>query len=138
MLSETAGLLSAMKDDLVNSNMTNEERAKRNAELRERMNRMKKDMNGSIGKIMNKMLGMMGQDPRDLLTEDQINKLLDATFDKFDKDGSGQLEKPEFRKAWAFLGLEGSVGGKIFLTWELRNFLLEKDKEKNLFTVKLL
>ena len=48
-----------MKDDLVNSNMTNEERAKRNAELRERMNRMKKDMNGSIGKIMNKMLGMI-------------------------------------------------------------------------------
>ena len=115
-LSETAGLLSAMKDELVNSNMTNEERAKHNAELRERMNRMKKDMNGSIGKIMNKMLGMMGQDPRALLTEDQFSKLLDATFDKFDKDGSGQLEKPEFRKAWDFLGLEGSVDGKIFLT----------------------
>merc|ERR1712066_537928 len=70
---------------------------------------MKKDMNGSISKIMNKMLGIMGQDPRDLLTDDQINQLLDATFDKFDKDGSGQLEKPEFRKAWDFLGLDGSI-----------------------------
>merc|ERR550517_1964126 len=66
-------------------------------------------MNGSISKIMNKMLGIMGQDPRDLLTDEQINQLLDATFDKFDKDGSGQLEKPEFRKAWDFLGLEGTV-----------------------------
>eukprot|EP00492_Amphilonche_elongata_P002345 TRINITY_DN25_c0_g1_i4.p1 TRINITY_DN25_c0_g1~~TRINITY_DN25_c0_g1_i4.p1 ORF type:complete len:147 (-),score=45.93 TRINITY_DN25_c0_g1_i4:27-467(-) len=26
---------------------------------------------------------------------------------KFDKDGSGQLEKPEFHKAWGFLGLKG-------------------------------
>merc|ERR1712062_407 len=55
------------------------------------------------------MLGMMGQDPMDLLSDDQIDRLLNGTFDKFDKDGSGELEKPEFRKAWEFLGLEGSV-----------------------------
>merc|ERR1712183_315298 len=64
---------------------------------------------GSIGKLMNKMLGIMGQDPRDLLSEDQVDRLLNTTFDKFDKDGSGELEKPEFRQAWEFLGLEGSV-----------------------------
>merc|ERR1711879_1048427 len=51
----------------------------------------------------------MGQDPRDLLTDAQIEKLLNGTFDKFDKNGSGQLEKPEFRKAWEFLGLVGAV-----------------------------
>ena len=32
---------------------------------------------------------------------------LSATFDKFDKDNSGELELPEFRKAWKFLELKG-------------------------------
>ena len=50
----------------------------------------------------------MGQDPRDLMTDDQINKVLGATFKKFDKDGSGQLEYPEFVSAYADLGLNGT------------------------------
>ena len=49
----------------------------------------------------------MGKDPRDLLSEDQIIKILEATFNKFDNDGSGKLEEPEFHEAWAFLGLKG-------------------------------
>merc|ERR1712176_1442843 len=51
---------------------------------------------------------MGGQDPRDLLTDEQISKVLGETFKKFDKDGSGVLERPEFHKAWEFLGLQGS------------------------------
>ena len=40
--------------------------------------------------------------------EEQIQKLLVETYKKFDKDGSNQLELPEFQQAWEFLGLEGS------------------------------
>merc|ERR1712062_750347 len=38
----------------------------------------------------------------------EIDKLLRATFKKFDKDGSNQLEHAEFHKAWKFLGLKGN------------------------------
>ena len=31
-----------------------------------------------------------------------------AFFKKFDRDGSGELEKPEFHKAWEFLGLSAT------------------------------
>jgi len=65
-------------------------------------------MNSQMNSVMKKMMGVMGQDPRDLLTDDQINQILAATFDKYDKDGSGQLEYPEFQSAFEDLGLHGS------------------------------
>merc|ERR1711953_1663804 len=68
---------------------------------------MKKDMGGNMGKLMGKMFKIFGQDPAELLTDAQIEKILNATFDKFDKDGSGELEMPEFKKAWKFLDLKG-------------------------------
>ena len=37
-----------------------------------------------------------------------MNKLKRSLFNQFDKDGSGELEIPEFRDAWNFLGLHGS------------------------------
>lgn len=46
---------------------------------------------------------------RDLLTDEQIDKILVETFNKFDNDGSGELEFPEFTEAWRFLGLKGSL-----------------------------
>ena len=53
---------------------------------------MKGEMGGSLGKVMFKMLGIMGRDPTHLLTDDEISKLLLATFKKFDADSSGILE----------------------------------------------
>merc|ERR1711879_824782 len=70
---------------------------------------MKKEMGNSMGGMVKKMMGIFGLDPRDLLTDEQIDQLLVATFNKFDKDGSGQLELPEFHKAWSFLGLKGDA-----------------------------
>eukprot|EP00493_Phyllostaurus_siculus_P009768 UN09899 len=75
LLVDTTDLLRAMRDDLLEAQGSNEDRAKRNKELRDRMKRMKGEMGGSVGKLMNKMLGLMGQDPRDLLTDAQIDKL---------------------------------------------------------------
>merc|ERR1712110_522980 len=57
---------------------------------------------------MGKMMSMLGQDPADMLTPEQVGKILRATFDKFDKDQSGVLENEEFHKAWGFLKLKGS------------------------------
>ena len=50
----------------------------------------------------------MGQSVEDLMTEEQIEKLLVATFNKFDKDGSGKLEYQEFKSAFEDLGLSGT------------------------------
>merc|ERR1712154_222339 len=60
------------------------------------------------GNLMGKMMSIFGQDPAELLTEEQIERILNATFKKFDKDGSGELEMPEFKLAWEDLGLEGT------------------------------
>jgi len=73
LLTDTSGLLAAMKSDLEDANMMN----------------------------------IIGADPSELLTDEQINKLLIETFKKSDKDSSGQLECPEFIKPWRFLGLKG-------------------------------
>merc|ERR1712079_113629 len=68
---------------------------------------MKKDMGSQMGNLMGKMMSIFGQDPAELLTDEQIEKVLNSTFKKFDKDGSGELEMPEFIKAWRFLDLKG-------------------------------
>merc|ERR1712048_1038738 len=62
----------------------------------------------NMGSLIGKMMGIMGKSPEDLLTEEQIQKLLVETYKKFDKDNSNQLEYPEFKQAWEFLGLEGT------------------------------
>ena len=72
------------------------------------MNDLKKQSNNALGAVMAKMMSMMGQDPKDILTEEQIAKVLKQTFEKFDKDNSGILENHEFHQAWAFLGLMGT------------------------------
>jgi len=95
------GGISGLREDI-------EGRAKRNQELRERLNGMKRDMNGKLGNVMSKMLSIMGQNPEDLLTDEEISKLLSQTFTKFDVDGSNKLESSEFFKAWEFLQLKGN------------------------------
>eukprot|EP00492_Amphilonche_elongata_P002237 TRINITY_DN2502_c0_g1_i1.p1 TRINITY_DN2502_c0_g1~~TRINITY_DN2502_c0_g1_i1.p1 ORF type:complete len:71 (+),score=20.82 TRINITY_DN2502_c0_g1_i1:56-268(+) len=44
-----------------------------------------------------------------LLSDEQINKILEATFKKFDRDNSGELEMGEFHKAWKILKLRGTA-----------------------------
>merc|ERR1712113_913635 len=88
--------------------MSVSDRAERNAELRSRLEQMKKDMGGQMSNVIGKMLSIMGQNPEDILTEEEVNKLLFETFKNFDKDNSGRMERPEFHKAFEFLGLKGT------------------------------
>merc|ERR1719168_36519 len=89
LIGDADKLLANLNSSIKESEESNKVRAERNAELRNRLGEMKKKMNGSLGKVMSKMLGILGQDARDLLTDEQINRLLKATFDKFDRDSSG-------------------------------------------------
>merc|ERR1712025_703398 len=107
VMSDATDLLEGLRDSLEENQRENSIRAERNAQLRERMESMKYEMGSKISVVMNKMLGVMGLDPKDVLTDDEINKLLIATFEKFDTDKSKRLEKPEFLEAWRFLGLKG-------------------------------
>jgi hypothetical protein len=108
LLNTTAELLVGLQGGVAASAESAESRAKRNAELKERLKEMKKNSDGSLGKVIGSMMSMMGVDPEDILTDEEVTKLLSETFKKFDKDGSGALEKKEFFKAWDFLGLKGT------------------------------
>ena len=60
LLNETASYLVALKNDLEDANMSTKERMARNAELRARMENMKKDMNSNMGGMVKKMMGIFG------------------------------------------------------------------------------
>merc|ERR1712004_490639 len=81
------------------------ERAKKNAQLRARLENVRKDVSQQMNALFGKMMNM---NPEDLLSEEEINKHLAVAFHKFDEDGSGQLGQWEFMQAWFFLGLKGS------------------------------
>ena len=107
LITDADALLSNLQSANSEATENNALRAERNAELRARMAQMKKEMGGKLGSVIGKMMSIMGQNPEDLLTEKQIQRLLTATFQKFDRDNSGVLENEEFHKAWAFLKLQG-------------------------------
>jgi Ca2+-binding EF-hand superfamily protein len=107
LLEDTAHLLSGLRADLDEAMMNTAERKARNNDLKNRLKRMKKDMGSQMGNLMGKMMSIFGQDPAELLSDEQIERVLNSTFKKFDKDGSGELEMPEFIKAWRFLDLQG-------------------------------
>ena len=75
LLTDTAGQLHNLQVDLLDAQMTVAERVERNGELRERLEQMKKDMGGQMANVIGKMLSIMAQNPEDILTEDEINKL---------------------------------------------------------------
>merc|ERR1712004_880835 len=81
------------------------ERAKKNAQLRARLENVRKDVSQQMNALFGKMMNM---NPEDLLSEEEINKHLADAFHKFDEDNSGQLGQWEFMQAWFFLGLKGT------------------------------
>eukprot|EP00492_Amphilonche_elongata_P002330 TRINITY_DN258_c0_g1_i3.p1 TRINITY_DN258_c0_g1~~TRINITY_DN258_c0_g1_i3.p1 ORF type:complete len:338 (+),score=92.20 TRINITY_DN258_c0_g1_i3:430-1443(+) len=108
LLIETEEVMKGLRDALFESKASNSDRAERNKDMRERLQRMKGEMNSSLNSVIGKVMSVMGQDARDLMTDEQITKVLVATFKKFDTDGSGGLEYPEFQQAFESLGLVAS------------------------------
>ena len=81
------------------------DRAKKNAQLRARLENVRKDVSAQMNELFGKM---MNCNPEDLMSEEEINKHLSDAFHKFDEDNSGQLGQWEFTQAWFFLGLKGT------------------------------
>ena len=52
--------------------------------VRERLLNLKRDTNNDQGKIIGKLMSIVGQNPEDLLTEEEVSRLLSQTFTKFD------------------------------------------------------
>merc|ERR1712048_730362 len=66
-------------------------------------------MKAEVGDQMNALIAnLLNVDPKDVLTDEEINRHLTEAFNKFDKDGSGEMGQWEFTQAWIFLGLKGS------------------------------
>ena len=124
LLGECSELLSGLKGELSGAKVDIEARASRNKELRNRMMSQKKKMNKDMGSLITQMMSAMGQDPKDLLTEQQITLVLEETFNKFDADNSGILERPEFHKVLILINLERSIRMNLCLPFRQIEWLI--------------
>eukprot|EP00492_Amphilonche_elongata_P001168 TRINITY_DN1704_c0_g1_i1.p1 TRINITY_DN1704_c0_g1~~TRINITY_DN1704_c0_g1_i1.p1 ORF type:complete len:192 (-),score=57.63 TRINITY_DN1704_c0_g1_i1:126-701(-) len=105
LLDKVVPTLENLKSALSVASGNAQERAKNNQRLRQRLESVKSQVSAEINALMSNMLNM---DPKDFLTDEEIDAHLQEAFDKFDEDGSGVLGKWEFTQAWLFLGLKGS------------------------------
>merc|ERR1712079_540809 len=105
LLRNTLAEYNILRDTLGEVRASNDVRAERNAKLRERMEAMKSE----VGDQMNSLIAnLLGVDPKDVLSDAEIEAHLTEAFKKFDKDSSGEMGQWEFTQAWLFLGLKGS------------------------------
>jgi len=77
-----------IQDALADARGNNDIRATRNAELRQRLDNMKGDVQNTVNSLI---ASMMNIDPRDVLSDAEIDHHLEVAFNKFDKDNSGEL-----------------------------------------------
>ena len=108
LLLETDAVMSELRGALLEAKEHTQFTVEKNDAMRERLLAQKNQIQDQMGNVMGKMLGMMGQAVEDMMTGEQIEKLLIATFNKFDADRSGQLEYDEFKQAFFDLGLNGT------------------------------
>jgi Ca2+-binding EF-hand superfamily protein len=104
LLDSTLKDYNMIRDTLGEVRADNDARAVRNKELRNRLDNMKDDVQSTINGLI---ADMMNIDPRDVMSEAEIDHHLEQAFAKFDADNSGELGEWEFKQAWVFLGLKG-------------------------------
>jgi Ca2+-binding EF-hand superfamily protein len=75
LLKETSGIISGMRGSLDELSGTAEDRQKRNAELMDRLKRMKGSANKQINNIFGRMMKMAGKDPIAALSDEQITNI---------------------------------------------------------------
>merc|ERR1712223_187689 len=97
LLGKIAAEYSLLRESMAETRMSAEQRAAKNARLRDRLENMKGEVTGQVNALLSKMLGVR---PEDVLSEEEINAHLQNAFNKFDVDHSGQLGQWEFTQAW--------------------------------------
>ena len=87
-MDQTLKEVNLLKEALQESAAAADVRADRNKNLRARL----ENMRGDVANQMNDMISqLMGVNPEDVLSDEEINAHLKQAFNKFDKDSSGEL-----------------------------------------------
>merc|ERR1719450_1523693 len=76
------------------------QKADENSALRNRLEVLKKNQDSEMARIIGKINGLAGMDAVKFMSEEEMDKILYDVFKKFDVDGSGTMELPEFKVAW--------------------------------------
>ena len=79
LLTDAADLLEQLRGSLEESRANSDERKTRNAELRNRMEAMKKQSNSAISKMLSKVGSIVGGDITKLLGDDAVDQVLTET-----------------------------------------------------------
>jgi Ca2+-binding EF-hand superfamily protein len=88
-----------LRETLHEVRASNDARAERNGRLRDRLTNMKDQVQGQMNELFANMVGV---DPRDVMSEEEIKAHLKQAFEKFDESGDQQLGEFEFTQAWGY------------------------------------
>ena len=80
LLNDADSLLSDLRGSLDEAAGSQAARAKRNAQLMDRLKTMKSETNNQVSAILGKMFGMSGKDPKSMMSEDKTNEYLITAF----------------------------------------------------------
>merc|ERR1712079_704997 len=76
------------------------QQASENDALRKRLETLKAQQDSDMAKMIGKINALAGMDAIKFMSEEEMDKILYDVFKKFDVDGSGTMELPEFKVAW--------------------------------------
>merc|ERR1719210_1924126 len=76
------------------------QQASENDALRSRLEALKSQQDSEMAKMIGKINALAGMDAVKFMSEAEMDKILYDVFKKFDVDGSGTMELPEFKVAW--------------------------------------
>jgi hypothetical protein len=86
-LDQTLAEIALLKDSLATVQENSDMRARRSDELRARLENVRGEVSDTMNDLLSKMMGI---DPKDVLSDSEITAHLQAAFQKFDKDNSGE------------------------------------------------
>jgi Ca2+-binding EF-hand superfamily protein len=100
LMNDVTGNLANVVGGMANQKKSMAEQSAENNALKARLEKLKHQNDSEMRKMLTKISGLAGLDSLKMMPEAQMNKILGEVFEKFDVDGSGTMELPEFKIAW--------------------------------------
>jgi Ca2+-binding EF-hand superfamily protein len=102
LLERLSGDVSSLASSVEVNKKSQEETARENEAIRMRLERLKRQHNSEMSKMIGEVTKLYsdGASGLEYMSEAQMDKILTDVFNKFDADGSGTMEFPEFKLAW--------------------------------------